>query len=139
MADNRQGGYGSTMTIGGAAMVHIQDFEFPEFEKVLAEITAHDSPGGYAEHIDTGKRRLNSFSITVTWDRTEASHDAVQDAFDATEPVELVIADPTGIEEISFDAHISQIGRTSEQEEGFQAEIEIQPTGIPDIVVTTPT
>lgn len=127
----RQGGFGAQLTIGGSAIAHIVDFEFPEFEKILAEITAHDSPGGYAEHISTRKRKMNSFTCRLTWDINQATHAAIVAAFDSDDTVDMVASDPDGDEEISFAAHVFRLGRIAEQEEGYACDIEIQPTGIP--------
>ncbi len=136
MTDNRQGGYGSVLKInvsGLTAVTHVEEFEFPEFEKILAEITAHDSPGGYAEHIATGKRKLNEFTCTLVWDIAETTHAAMVAAFDSNDAVSMSVEDPGGYEVIVFDAHISKLGRIAEQEEGFVCEVSIQPTGIPVI------
>lgn len=134
MADNRQGGFGAVLKIdvsGLTAVTHVKEFEFPEFEKILADITAHDSPGGYAEWIATGKRQLNSFTCTLVWDVAETTHAAVVAAFDSDDAVNMSTEDPDGFEVITFAAHISKLGRIAEQEEGFTCEVEIQPTGIP--------
>lgn len=131
----RQGGFGAVLKIGSplAAVAHVEDFEFPEFEKVLAEITGHDSPGGYAEHIATGKRRLNEFTCTLIWDKSTATHTAMVAAFDSDAAVPMSAEDPDGSEVIAFSAHVNKIGRISEQEEGYKAEVTIQPTGQPNI------
>jgi len=137
MPDNRQGGYGAVLKITVSAVltaiVHVMDMEFPEFEKILAEITAHDSPGGYAEFISTGKRKLNSFTVKLVWDISEVTHAAVVAAFDSDNAVEMSVEDPNGDEVIVFSAHVSKLGRIAEQEEGYACDVTIQPTGIPDI------
>lgn len=129
----RTGGFGATLTISGSAIAHITNFEFPEFVKVLAEITAHDSPGGYAEHISTRKRRMEAFTVELTWDTDEATHAAIVAAFDSDNTVPMVASDPLGSEDIAFDAHIGKLGRIAEQEEGYSCNVEIQPTGLPII------
>jgi predicted secreted protein len=136
MTDNRQGGYGAVLKInvsGLTAVTHVVDFEFPEFEKILADITAHDSPGGYQEMIATGKRKMNSFTCKLTWDISETTHAAIVAAFDSDASVDMSVEDPNGDEVIAFDALVSKLGRIAEQEEGYSCEVEIQPTGIPTI------
>lgn len=134
-----QGGYGAVLKIDVSAsltaVAHVMDYEFPEFEKILADVTAHDSPGGYAEYIATGKRKMNAFTVKLLWDRAASSHNAMQAAFDSDNAVSCSVQDPDGIEIITFECHVSKIGRVAEQEEGYVAEVEIQPTGIPDISV----
>lgn len=129
-----QGGFGAVLkitTTGLTAVTHVKDFEFPEFERVLAEITAHDSPGGYAEWISTGKRKLNEFSCTLVWDKSEATHAAIQTAFGSDTAVAMSVEDPGGTEVIAFNGFISKIGRTVDQEDAYLAEVSIQPTGQP--------
>lgn len=134
MADNRQGGFGAVLKITVSAVLtavtHVVDFEFPELEKILAEITAHDSPGGWAEFISTGKRKANSFTCRLTWDIAEVTHAAVVAAFDSDLPVVMSAEDPNGYEVIQFSAHVSKLGRIAEQEEGYSCDVTIQPTGI---------
>ncbi len=133
----RQGGFGTTIKITVTstltAVTHAQDIEFPEFEKVLADITGHDAPGGYEEIIATGKRKMNAFKVKLTWDVAEATHAAMVAAFNSDNTVAMSVEDPDGAEVITFDAHIAKLGRVAEQEEGYVCEVEIKPTGIPVI------
>jgi len=130
----RQGGFGAKLRINISsvmtAIVHIEDFEFPELEKLLVEVTGHDSPGGWSEQIPTGKKRANAFTCTLTWDRTQSTHQAVVAAFDSELPVELEAADPDEVETIAFEAHINKMGRITDQEGSYQCEVEVTPTGL---------
>ena len=137
MADNRQGGFGTVIKIKVTstltAITYAQEIEFPEFEKILADITGHDAPGGYEEIIATGKRKMNEFKVKLTWDISQVTHAAVQAAFDTDDAVEMSVEDPDGDEVIAFFAHVSKLGRIAEQEEGYVCEVTIKPTGIPTI------
>lgn len=137
MPDGRQGGFGTvikiTVTSSLTAIVYAQDIEFPEFEKILADITGHDAPGGYEEIIATGKRKMNEFVVKLTWDIAQITHAAVKAAFDSDDVVRMSVEDPDGDEVIEFDAHIAKLGRIAEQEEGYVCEVSIKPTGIPVI------
>jgi len=131
-----QGGFGVILKIdvsGLTAVVGIVDVDFPEFEKILSESTSHDSTGGYAEYTATGKRKVNEFSCTLNWDTAQATHAAVVTAFDSDLPVNMSIEDPDGDEVIAFAAHIRTISRIGKQEDHYQAEVAIQPTGEPSI------
>jgi hypothetical protein len=132
-----QGGFGVVLKIDVGTVLtvltKVVDTTFPEFEKILAESTAHDSAGGYAEHVATGKRRLNEFVCTLTWDTSEATHAAVVTAFDSDAAVSFSINDPDAEETIAFEGHIRAMTRISEQEDVYQAEVAIQPTGEPTI------
>lgn len=133
-----QGGYGAVIKIEVSnvltAVAKVIEFDAVEMEKILADFTGHDSPGGYVEKIATGKRQLNPFSVTLGWDKTQATHAAIQTAFDSDETVQLSVEDRLGQEVLTMDVHIQKIGRIFEQEEGYRAEVNIEPTGIPTIV-----
>jgi hypothetical protein len=133
-----QGGFGVILSIDVGtvltAVTKVMDVGFPEFEKILAESTAHDSAGGYYEAVATGKRKLNEFTCTLTWDTAQATHAAVVTAFDSDAAVSFSIQDPDGDETISFEGHIRTVGRIAEQEDVYKAEVAIAPTGQPTIV-----
>lgn len=132
-----QGGYGLTAQIDVsaslAALVGVEDLDFPKFKKFLAEATHHGSAGGYYEAVDTGKKRAEPFRVTLFWDTSEASHAAVVAAFGSPDPVTFSVADPDGDETISFECHIEEIDRMSRQEEAYKAAVLIHPTGQPTI------
>lgn len=132
-----QGGFGLKVKITVStvltAIAHITDAEFPEFEKILKEVTGHDATGGYAEFIATGKRKVNSFPVTLAWDSSASTHAAILAAFDSNDAVAMSIEDPAGDEVISFNAHIQKVGRISDQEDGYKCKVTIQPTGQPTI------
>src|SRR5512139_3260639 len=106
----QQGGFGLDLKIMVGttltSVVHIIDGEIPEFEKFLAEMTAHDSTGGYAEWIATGKYAINEFKVTLAWDSAASTHAAIVTAFDAASAVSMSIEDPAGVEVIAFSGHI---------------------------------
>jgi len=132
-----QGGFGikTKITVSAALTViaGITGAEFPEFEKVLTESTAHDASGGWATHVDTGKRKLNSFKVTMNWDKAASTHAAIVTAFNATAPVNITVESPDGNEVIAFAAHIAKMGRVADQEGMYSCEVEIQPTGAPTV------
>lgn len=137
MPDNRQGGFGTVVKINVTstltAVAYAQDIEFPEFEKILADITGHDAPGGYEEIIATGKRKMNEFKLKLTWDVSQTTHAAMLAAFNSDDVVGMSVEDPDSTEVIGFDAHVQKLGRIAEQEEGYVCEVTIKPTGIPTI------
>ncbi len=132
-----QGGFGLVckITVGTSLTViaHIVDGEFPKFNKFLAENTGHDADTGWGTFIATGKRIMEAFKLTLGWDSAASTHAAIVTAFDSDNPVNMSIEDPGGVEVISFSAHIKSIGRIAKQENGYQCEVEIQPTGKPTI------
>lgn len=135
---NEQGGFGAKIKINISdtmtVIAKLLEFDPIELEKILADWTGHDSPGGYEEKIATGKRKVNPFTCTLGWDRSKPTHDAIQAAFDSDDTVTMSVEDRLGAEVIEFEVHIQKIGRIYEQEEGFRAEVNIEPTGMPEIV-----
>lgn len=112
------------------ALVHLQTgSSLPEFEKILKDVTGHDAAGKYAKLIATGKRKANPFNVKLLWDASEATHAAVQAAFDSDDPVAMSVESPDGNEVLAGEAHINKIGRTSEQEDGYMANVQVSPTG----------
>jgi predicted secreted protein len=132
-----QGGFGLTVQITVSAsltaIADLLDGEIPEFEKFLAEMTPHNASGGYAQHVATGKRKMNEFKITLGWDSDAATHAAILAAFDSNDPVNMAVITPGADETIAFSAHVSKLGRLSPQEDGYKCDVTIQPTGAPQI------
>jgi hypothetical protein len=104
-----QGGLGTTLTYNSQSITKIMEVDWPEIEKVLAEVTAHDSTGGWEEFIATGKFTASDFTITVLWDKALAGHGALLTA--------------------SGSAFVSSIAEESDMEDGHKATITISPTG----------
>ncbi len=132
-----QGGFGTKVTIkvgtAHTVIAHAREISAFELEKELADITAHNAPGGYAQWLDTGRRSIGELTITLTWDKNEPTHAALLAAFDSKQPTEFTFADPNSDETITFDGLIKKIGRVGEQDNAFSAEVTIQPTGQPTI------
>jgi predicted secreted protein len=130
-----QGGMGIDLKIhNGTALesvVSLLDVEFPKFKKFIAEITGHDSVGGWYEAVDTGKRRLEPFKAVLGWNAT--SHAGIITAFTNQAAVACSIEDPDGDEVIAFDVHIEEIQRMGAQEDAMKAEVLLHPTGDPTI------
>lgn len=124
-----QGGYGLTLTMNGTTVVGVESADFPSFMKYIAESTAHDSAGGYYEAVATGKRRVEPMAVVLFWDVNEATHAAVVTAFDSDDAQQFSIADPDGDETITFNAHLERLGRVSQQEDAYKANVDIHPTG----------
>jgi formylmethanofuran dehydrogenase subunit E-like metal-binding protein len=131
------GGYGVTLKIMVSttltAVANVIDVDFPKFVKFIAESTGHDATSGYYTAVATGKRKLESFTATLAWDSVATTHAAIVTAFDSDAAVSMSIQDPDGVEIIAFSAHIEAITRISRQEEVYQAEVTIHPTGVPTI------
>lgn len=131
------GGFGLqikiTVTAVLTAIVDVIEGEIPEFEKFLAEATPHSAAGGYAVYVATGKRKMNEFKFTLGWDSDDSTHAAVLAAFDSNSSVGMAVVSPSGDETIAFSAHVSKLGRVTDQEDYYKCEVTVQPTGQPTI------
>lgn len=132
------GGFGLTAKIDVScvltAIVDILDgSELPAMKKFIADMTPHNATSGYAVRVASGKRSLESFKLVIGWDSDEATHAAVQAAFDSDDAVDMSISSPGGDEVIAFSGHIEEIARQSPTEEGYTAEVTVTPTGAPTI------
>ena len=134
-----EGGYGLDVkiTVGTTLTTFVsllEGSEMPKFKKFIAEATPHNATGGWAVRVATGKRSLESFKVVLGWDTDEATHAAVQTAFDSDAAVNMSVVSPDGADEtIAFSAHIEEIGRMPAQEDIYKAEVMITPTGAPTI------
>lgn len=128
-----QGGFGVVLKIMVSttltAVANLLDVDFPRLLKYVAEATGHDSSGGYYEAISTGKRRAEPFRAVLAWDVAETTHSTIVTAFEADTAVSMSIEDPDGAEVLAFSAIIEAVGRISRQEDVYQAEVMIHPTG----------
>lgn len=136
MSDNPgQGTMGTKLYIAvegvATVIVHAEKLAYPELEKILTETTTHDSPGGYAEYADTGKRKMNAFPIQLRWEKDETTHAALMAAYVSKEPAVFKAEDPDSTDVINFSAHVQKIGRVVEQEGVLRATVTLQPTGQP--------
>lgn len=121
---------GTTLT---ALTYLLEGSELPKFKKFIADATPHSATGGWAKRVATGKRSAESFKVVLGWDKSEATHAAMQTAFDADTTVNMSVVSPGADETISFAAHIEEIARLTEQEGLLTAECMITPSGKPTI------
>lgn len=134
-----EGGFGLQVkiTVGTSltAMTYLlEGSELPKFKAFIAEATPHSATGGWVKRVHTGKRSLEPFKVVLGWDSDEATHAAVQTAFDADSAVNFSVVSPDGSDEtIAFAAFIEEIARMTGQEDIYKAEVMISPTGKPTI------
>lgn len=128
-----QGGFGCLLKINTGSLttiVNIEDIDDWVLDRIIAEISAHDSTGGYAEFVPSGKRMMNPLSFTCVWDDAETTHQAIITNWAAETTVGFSLSDPDGTETLSFSGYIKTIGRMSKQEGAYRAKITLQPTGV---------
>lgn len=115
------------------AIATVIDADWPALRKILVETTAHDSPGGYKEHTDSGLREMGEFTVTLGWDDTEATHGEILTAWGLNVLWSYQIESPDASENIEFDAFMTEMARASQKDSYYQMTITFQPTGIPVI------
>lgn len=124
-----QGGFGLGLTHQGTTVISIETVDELQFSAFMAEVTAHDSPGGYYEAVKTGKRRIQPLQVGAFWDTADLTHAAVLAAFQADTVDEWVWSDPDGDETIAMKMFVEMLGRHSEQEGAYRATILLHPSG----------
>ncbi len=131
------GGFGFIVKIQAGtnlqAITYLIDGEIPKFKKFIAEATPQNATGGWAKRVATGKRSLESFKVTLGWDKDEVTHAAIRTAHSSDSPVNMSVVSPGTDETIVFSAHIEEISRIADDEDYYKAEVMITPTGVPTI------
>jgi hypothetical protein len=131
MADH--GGFGTVLTIligtVPTNVAQIRDVDWPNFKKFVAESTGHDAADGYYTAAATGKRRIEPFNVTLSWDADDTTHGAIITAFDSDDAVSFSITDPASNETFGFYAHVEGIQRMTRQEGIIEATVLLHPTG----------
>ena len=119
----------STLT----AIAQVKKFKYPDFEKKVVDVTTHDSTGGWAEWLASGKFEMSDAQLTLEWDKTLSTHAAIVTAFSSLAPVDMTFQDKDGTEIVAISAIITKMGRTSEQDGALECDVTIKPTGQPTI------
>ena len=127
------GGFGVQLKVGGTTVVDVIDLTWPELANVLVDVTAHDSTGGWREHVKTGLREHSTFVATIGWDDTQATHSTLITNFDTTAAQTYSMVNPDGSETISFSAHVVSMGRVSSKDGYYQMDVTFQITGVPTL------
>ncbi len=131
-----QGGFGCLLKVNTGSLttiVGVMDVDFPVQSRIISESTSHSATSGYYTGVPSGKRRLEPFKATISWDDTAATNAALLTNFNASATVGFSIQDPGGQEIIAFDGYVENIGRVSKQDGTYQADVQIHPTGAPTI------
>jgi predicted secreted protein len=105
----------------------------PGRELVMAEVTAHDSTGGYKEQIASGKRSLGEWDFTVLWNSTDATHQAVLTAFKAAAPTNSSVTKPGATEIVTMSTHYTKMKVTTDIEDGVKIQWTCKGTGAPTV------
>jgi predicted secreted protein len=124
-----QGGLGTTLTYNSQSITKIMEVDWPEVEKVLADVTAHDSSSGWEEFIATGKFVAADFTVTVLWDKALAGHAALLTAYTAKTSHAFSLVAPGSAITVAGTAFVSNVEEQAEMEDGYKAVITFAPTG----------
>lgn len=115
------------------AIVDVVENDFPKFKEMLAASTGHEATSGYYQGTASGKRRIDPFSLTLAWDKSEETHTQVMNRFIFDATFEMEMQDPDGNETIAFSAHLEEVERKGESENIFLSTVSVHPTGPPTI------
>jgi hypothetical protein len=141
------GGFGVVFKIGSTimastptytAIANVESLNGLEIEAVMADITAHDSPGGFAEKIPTGQFKVADVELGLIFDATEATHanaaGGLMYALLQRTPLAYQIQFPNANHTTwTFDANVSKINTSSAQNEAIKAKVTLVVTGQPTL------
>ena len=121
---------------GFTTIAEVKDISAPELTLDTEDVTSHDSPGGYEEHIGTILRTGN-VSFAVNYVPTEATHDAetgllADMAARVVRNFQLIWSD-TGGTVWSFAALVTAVGPSAPVGGSLQAAITLKLTGQPTL------
>ena len=124
-----QGGFGLGLTLNGTTVVGVDSVDEILFRKYIAESTWHDAAGGFYTAVETGKKRIDPYGVSMFWDVNAATHADVLAKFEGTAEVQMTFSDPDGDETIEHMAILEQLGRIAAQEDAYRANVLVHPTG----------
>ena len=129
-----ESGFGAKLLVDtGSGLVEIPQISaiaFPTVENVMAEVSGHDSPGGYQQFAFSGMRNLPPFDVTISWDGADATHIFLETILGtgATTAFGSQSSDSNGINQ-TFNAIVAKIAPSSEPGDVLKKVVTIQPSG----------
>lgn len=127
------GGFGVNWKVDVSSVLttvpNVRDIAFPEEDNEITDITAHDSTNGYTERIPTGRVNTNEFTVTLTWDDAETTHQEIRTHHASKALLPMSITSPDGQETLSFSAYVRKLARSSAQNGSYDMVVTLAPTG----------
>ena len=127
------GGHGVQFQVEVSAslteMANVREVQFPEEDNEITDVTAHDSPSGYSERLPTGRVLTSEFTVLVTWDDAETTHQEVRTHHSDKTILNLALISPDSQETLTFAGFVRKLARSSPQDGSYDMEITIAPSG----------
>lgn len=120
----------STMTV----VPGLEDMEMPYKKNHKVETTNHGSSGGYQEYFYTGFKEQPTVKMKLQWDASNTVHKQLN-TLDQTPALTDMEFESAAGEVISVPCIVEVIKRMNPLKGIVQAEVEIQPSGAPTIVM----
>jgi predicted secreted protein len=141
------GGFGVTFNIGDGAVASsptytaiasVKTWNGVEIASIMSEVTAHDSPGGYREHIPSGLFEVTDIELGLAFDIGEGTHanasgGLVHAMLNKTLLAYQIVLPDTGSTTWTFDAYVQKVKMESPKEEHIMATVTLKITGQPTL------
>lgn len=121
------------------AIAHVQDITGPSLSQDTADVTAHDSPGRWEEHVGT-ILRSGEVTFDIVYDPADGTHDASTGLLDALESdtaggrdYKLIFSD-TANTTWTFPALVTGFEPGNPVADGRSASVSLKITGAPTLV-----
>jgi hypothetical protein len=128
-----QGGFGIVYQVDVAAtpvtVANVRSITPPSIEAVMADITAHDSTGGYEEYIPSGRINTGEVTVEIVFDESANTHSELRTLSTSKAIATHVFKDSATTETLTFEGYVSGFSRKSEQDDAYIVEVKIRPTG----------
>jgi predicted secreted protein len=94
-------------------IARVADITGPNRDRGMHDATSHDSPAGYREH-SPGLKEAGTFTFDLRWLPAEATHQALDDAYESGELTNFQIVYPdTATTTKAFSAYVKTLGDTA--------------------------
>lgn len=139
------GGFGVVLKIGDKAVAdtpsyttvaQLEDIGGVKISSIMAEITAHDSPGGYREKLPSGLFELGDVPVTLVYDMSEAtqanaSGGIIYAMLNKTKLAWQIVFPDTATTTWTFDAYVSAYEMSAVKDNKMAAVATLVITGQP--------
>ena len=131
----KQAAFGTLFKRGATAIAYVQNISGPGLTADTEDVTTHDSPGAWEEHVVT-ILRTGELSLDIVYDPTEATHDATTGLLAMKEsrlPVGFSVVFPAPVT-WAFAAFVTGFEPSAPHDGALTASVKLKITGAPILV-----
>jgi len=118
----------TTLTYGGTEIGYVIDLAASGKSKTMIDKTHFKSPDGYKEYI-AGMKEPGSWTFTVLYNPSSSADLTIQNGFESTDFVPVVIDVAGSGTTLNFSGSISEVGMALSMEDVIKQDVTIQQSG----------